>query len=393
VALVEVRHRGDSLSSGEIDNYLLPVARTVWARSLERWGVARATGIVGRHPRLAATLERAASIARSESPVLITGETGTGKELFTRALYLLSSRSESPFLSINCAQYQEGQIIASELFGHKRGSFTGAVADHRGLFEAANGGMVFLDEVAELSLSAQAMLLRLLSEGEIVPVGETRPRRLDVRTVVATNRNLREMVASGRFRADLYYRLRCLHLTLPPVRDRGDDWEIIADHYLDGLSTSARVRKRFSEEAMAMLSQHPWPGNVREIRGVADTGFHVCNGQVIAPEDFAGALDEPTTIEQSAAPPHRPTAAATFARLIAGEGTFWDLVHQPYLDRDLNRVQVREIISQGLAHSGGSYKRLLIAFGMAEQDYLRFMDFLRHHRLKPNVLRTAVLDE
>jgi transcriptional regulator with GAF, ATPase, and Fis domain len=361
----------------------LPLARAVCQRSTERWGEDQATVIVGRHPTLTIALEQTARFARSESPVLITGETGTGKELFARALYLLSSRSKGTFAAVNCAQYLEGQIMASELFGHKRGSFTGAVADHRGIFEAAEGGVVFLDEVGELSSQAQAMLLRLLSEGEILPVGETRARRVNVRTVMATNRNLKEMVEAGRFRADLYYRCRYLQLHIPPVRDRGGDWELILGHYLARLA-DGRQRKTFSSDSLALLSTHHWPGNVREIRGVVDTGFHLSDGVVIEPADFGASLEEVSRAAQIAAVPLTLPPESLFSRLISGEGTFWDLVHHPYLERDLNRAQVRGIMAQGLRHSGGSYKRLLESFGVAQEDYLRFMDFLRHHRLKPN---------
>jgi transcriptional regulator with GAF, ATPase, and Fis domain len=360
-----------------------PLARAVWTRSVERWGESRGTIIVGRDPSINAALDRAARFARSESPVLITGETGTGKELFARAIYLLSPRNGSEFLTVNCAQYQEGQLIASELFGHKRGSFTGAVADHRGIFETAGGGVVFLDEVGELSAPAQAMLLRLLSEGEIVPVGETRCRRVDVRLVVATNRNLKEMVDAGRFRADLYYRLRYLHLQVPPVRERGDDWELILAHYLDLLAGAGRQRKQFSAKALELLRGHTWPGNVREIRGLVDTGFHLSDGSLIEPRDFAEALEQMSRVAQLIEVPVPTISTEIFLRLINHEGSFWEMVHQPYLDRELNRMQVREIVAQGLSHVRGSYKELLGAFGMAPEDYLKFMDFLRHHQLKP----------
>ncbi len=364
----------------------LPVARLVAARAAERWGGDQGATIVGRHPSLAAALDQAARFARCDSPVLITGETGTGKELFARAVYLLSPRAKAPMITVNCAQYQEGQIIASELFGHKRGSFTGAVSDHRGIFESADGGVVFLDEVGELSLQAQAMLLRLLSEGEIVPVGETRARRVNVRTVMATNRNLKEMVDAGRFRADLFYRIRHLHVSVPPVRARGDDWILILEHYL-GRLTQGRGRKQFSSAALAMLAPHDWPGNAREIRGVVDTGFHLSEGELIEPADFANSLEMAArSLEMAAVPLDLAPAAETasiFSRLLAGAGTFWDLVHQPYMDRELNRSQVREVVALGLGRSGGSYKRMLGTFGLPLSDYLKFMDFLRHHRLKP----------
>jgi transcriptional regulator with GAF, ATPase, and Fis domain len=368
---------------GDEGNSEASLAATVRTRSAERWGETRATAIVGRHPSIMAALDRAARFARSESPVLINGETGTGKELFARAIYLLSPRNTGPFLTVNCAQYQEGQLLASELFGHRRGSFTGAVGDHRGLFEAADGGVVFLDEVGELSAQAQAMLLRLLSEGEIVPVGETRCRRVDVRVVVATNRNLKEMVEAGRFRADLYYRLRFLHLTIPPVRERGDDWELLLGHYLERLAGPGRPRKRLSDQALALLSRHDWPGNVREIRGLADTGVLLSDGPVIEPRHFAEALEEIARARQIAAVPSPTVSRQVFVRLINRDGSFWELVHQPYLERDLNRLEVREVIALGLRHTRGSYKDLLGAFGIAHPDYLKFMDFLRHHQLKP----------
>ncbi|HEX2187654.1 MAG TPA: sigma-54 factor interaction domain-containing protein, partial [Longimicrobiaceae bacterium] len=196
------------------------LARHLRLLSAEQWGERNGVALIGRHARLLEAQEKALFFAQAEAPVLVTGETGTGKELFARAVYLLGSRRGAPFVSVNCAQFGESQLVASELFGHRRGSFTGAVADHRGVFEEADGGVVFLDEVGELSSSAQAMLLRVLGEGEVVRVGESRARRVDVRVVAATNRDLREMVADGRFREDLYYRLRFLHLHVPPLRER-----------------------------------------------------------------------------------------------------------------------------------------------------------------------------
>jgi transcriptional regulator with GAF, ATPase, and Fis domain len=370
----------------------VPLARTVRDRSVEQWGEQQPTEIVGVDPTIENALHRVARFARSESPVMITGETGTGKELFARAVYLLSLRRGGPFLSINCAQYHEGQLIVSELFGHKRGSFTGALNDHKGIFESANGGVVFLDEVGELSLVTQAMLLRLLSEGEIVPVGESRCRRVDVRVVVATNRNLKAMVEQGTFRADLYYRLRCLHLVLPPLRERGGDWQLILEHHLNRLRAAHRMRKRFCDEALSALSRYPWPGNVREVRGLVDTAFHLSEGDVIRLGDFADALDEVARPKPRQATSTAIHAAALYVKLVERRGTFWSLVHEPYLDRDLKRTEVRALIRQGLAETRGSYKKLLEILGVGADDYLKFMDFLRHHNLKPDETPAASIE-
>ena len=274
------------------------VARQVDRLAAERWGGHKPTVMIGRDARLVEALDKVARFAASDGPVLINGETGTGKELFARALFLLSERKHRQFLSINCAQYHDGQLIASELFGHRRGAFTGAIADHRGMFEEADGGVIFLDEVGELSPPAQAMLLRVLGEGEIVPVGATQPKRIDVRVIAATSRDLVPMVESGAFRPDLYYRLRCLHVVVPPVRSRGDDWELIASYYLDRLRTRRGWDKRLSADARALMGNYDWPGNVREVKSVIDTGFHLSDGEFIEPRDFVEQLETMTRREQ-----------------------------------------------------------------------------------------------
>jgi two-component system response regulator AtoC len=360
------------------------LARRIGALSSARWGEQSPTLLIGRHRTLGEALDKLARLAESDSPVLITGETGTGKELFARALYLLSARGRGPFLSLNCGRYPEAQLVASELFGHKRGSFTGAVTDHRGIFEEADGGVVFLDEIGELCPPAQAMLLRLLSEGDIRPVGASHAKRVNVRVVAATNRDLRAMINAGTFHADLYYRLRYLQLRVPAVRERGDDWELIADYHLRRLGTRRSTMKRFSSEARALLAEYPWPGNVRELVSVVDTGFHLSDGPLIEPCHFTEQLEDAAREEQlQRIPLHRDQSDA-LARMAAGSENFWDAVYRPYMDRELSRREVREIVEQGLFRTRGSYKKLLGVFGVDDSDYLRFMDFLRHQRLKPS---------
>ncbi len=377
--------------------------------SAARWGAHRDTPLAGLHARMLAAQHRLLVCAQADSPVLITGETGTGKELFARAMHLLSRRRAAPYLCVNCAQYQEGQLVASELFGHRRGSFTGAVADHRGIFEEAEGGVVFLDEIAELSAVAQAMLLRTLSEGEILPVGESRARPVNVRVFAATGRDLKGLVARGLFREDLYYRLRYLHVAVPALRERGDDWEIIASMFLRALASQSGSAKTLSPSARRHLGAHRWPGNVRELRSVVETGFHLSSGNTIEPDDFASDFDDdiaqpvhvPMPVAVSALVPPFPSVVrerdthssaaidALYRAMVDDRKSFWTLVYDPFMARDLSRADARAIVERGLFESRGSYKRLLARFGIEGGDYLRFMDFLRHHRLKPARLTDA----
>ncbi len=381
--------------------------------STEQWGSQRGTVLIGRDPSMIEAQHRLLQFAQADSPLLLCGETGTGKELFARALYLLSRRRRKPFLAVNCAQYHDGQLLASELFGHRRGSFTGAVSDHRGVFDEADGGVVFLDEIGELSLPAQAMLLRALSEGEIVPVGDSRAHPVDVRIVAATSRDLRPMLAKGLFREDLYFRLRFLQVRVPALRERGNDWRLLTSHFMQSLNFSRRDEKVVSPDTLDLLGSYRWPGNVRELRSIVETGFHLSAGSMIRREHIAGALEEssadgaPSTTTTDGAPvseratfvvPGRGAglmsvaAYQTYSRMRNGGESFWDVVYQPFMARDLNRAECQAVLDFGLAETHGSYKRLLALFHVDGGDYLRFMDFLRHHRLKPTYTSAGPLE-
>ncbi|MCC6159502.1 MAG: sigma 54-interacting transcriptional regulator [Deltaproteobacteria bacterium] len=224
--------------------------------------------IVGRSKELARVLTVIKKVAPYKSTVLLTGESGTGKELFAKAIHALSPRAGRPMIVVNCGAIPEN-LLEAELFGHVKGAYTGAVSTQEGLFEKAQGGTVFLDEVGELPLEMQVKLLRAIQEEEIMKVGDRRPIKLDIRIVAATNKDLGTEVNEGRFREDLHYRLNVVHIQIPPLRDRLDDLPVLSKHFIEKFA--ARLDKRvagISAEALGMLMNYDWPGNVRELENV-----------------------------------------------------------------------------------------------------------------------------
>jgi len=237
--------------------------------------------IVGSSPAMQDAYKRIAIFARTDSSVLILGETGTGKDLVAQRIHFLSSRSEGPMVAVNCGGLPES-LVESELFGHEKGAFTGADATRRGRFEVADGGTLFLDEVGDLPPSAQVKLLRVLDTSTIERVGSATPIPLDVRVIAATNRDLSLDVAEGRFREDLYYRLAVLQLSLPPLRERRDDILPLAEFFLDEHGTSATLL----ETTKQSLLEHTWPGNVRELHNAIQHAATIATGGTIHPEDL-----------------------------------------------------------------------------------------------------------
>jgi DNA-binding NtrC family response regulator len=350
-------------------------AQAIHERSVRRWGATGAVEIVGRSPLMESLLAKIEKVSNYDEPVLIMGESGVGKESLAKAIYLLGSRGDKPFVAVNCPQYQEGNLTVSELFGHRKGSFTGAVSERKGCFETANGGVIFLDEIGDLHMSAQVMLLRALASGEFQPLGAEAPRRVDVRVVAATNRSLNELAAEKQFRRDLIFRLRYFLLDVPPLRSRDDDWKLLLDHCLASLHRRHGVVKRFSARSMAILAEYPWPGNVRELITIATAGYALADGEFIEPKDFVGHLEQ----EARASEDHLDRRF----RLLRRGGGFWKLVQRPFLARDLNRSEVRQLIGRGLSETNGSYRSLLELWQIDPSNYHKFMDFLRHHELKP----------
>ncbi|HYF00723.1 MAG TPA: sigma-54 dependent transcriptional regulator, partial [Planctomycetota bacterium] len=257
-------------------------------------GAAAVTGgIVGRSAAMQAVFKQVAAVAASDATVLLVGESGTGKELLARAVHYNSARASGPFEAINCGSIPE-TLLESELYGHERGAFTGAVRRKPGKFEVADGGTAFLDEIGELPLPAQVKLLRFLEERRIERVGGTEGVDVDVRIVAATNRNLEERVRDGRFREDLYFRLNVVKIDVPPLRDRREDIPLLTAHYLD-LARGQGVL----EEALELLKAHPWPGNVRELRNALERGVVLAHGGPIGVEHLPETIRLPRPVGES----------------------------------------------------------------------------------------------
>ncbi|SFG11204.1 Transcriptional regulator containing PAS, AAA-type ATPase, and DNA-binding Fis domains [Desulfotomaculum arcticum] len=241
--------------------------------------------IIGKNPAFAALKKTARRVAQNQSTILIRGESGTGKELFAHAIYTESERKNGPFVKVNCAAIPEN-LLESELFGYREGAFTGAQkGGHAGKFELAHKGVIFLDEIGDMPLLMQAKILRVLQEKEIERLGDTKPKRVNVRVIAATNRNLEEMVAQGEFRRDLYYRINVVSLNIPPLRDRIEDLELLLQHFIERFNKQFGVRVTgIDQEALAVLRNHRWPGNIRELENVVERAFNILEGKTVNKE-------------------------------------------------------------------------------------------------------------
>jgi len=261
-------------------------------------------GIIGDHPAMKQALEMAAALAPSDVPLLVLGETGSGKELFAKLIHELSDRARGSFVTMNCAAIPR-ELVESILFGHKKGAFTGAAADQIGRFKRADGGTLFMDEVGDLPLPTQAKLLRVLEDGSIEPVGSTEPEKVDVRIVAATNKDLGKAIRDGGFREDLYYRLNVGTIKLPPLRERRSDIPRIALHVLDSINKRLRWPKRLSPSALSRLQSHAWPGNVRDLENVLERSARLARKDVLDADDLVIAEPVSTSDPLDALPePH-----------------------------------------------------------------------------------------
>jgi len=249
--------------------------------------------IIGNTPTLNHALNTAAQVAATDLTVLIVGESGVGKEVFSQIIHSLSARKHNPFIAVNCGAIPEG-TIDSELFGHEKGSFTGAVDSRKGYFETVSGGTIFLDEIGELPLGTQARLLRVLETGEFIRVGSSKVQKSDVRVIAATNRELLEFTQKGRFREDLYYRLNTVPIRVPSLRDRKEDIPLLFRKFVVDFSDKYKTKPIFlEEEARALLTQYPWPGNVRELKNIAEQISVLSKTESINAQILAGFLPTP----------------------------------------------------------------------------------------------------
>jgi two-component system response regulator HydG len=269
-------------------------------------------------------LERVVRVSPTDATVLLTGESGTGKELVARAIHAGSRRSAHPFVPVNCAAITE-TLLESELFGHARGAFTGAIRARRGLFEEASGGTLFIDEIGETTPGFQAKLLRALQEGEIRRVGESAPVRVDVRIIAATNQDLRRAISEKRFREDLFYRLNVVPLRIPPLRERREDIPLLARHFLEGHARRSGVARRWSTDALAKLLEHEWPGNVRELQNAVERAAALADGEEIRSSDVAfgpdgRAAEGRGTLADAVASAERRAIEAALVRLGGDQG-------------------------------------------------------------------------
>jgi two-component system nitrogen regulation response regulator NtrX len=302
-----IRHAVEAVKKGAYDfiekpvslnRLMIPLRNAVQLLRLRRerdkfyQQIAREVRLIGNSPAIREVLDRIAKCAAINNPVLITGETGTGKELAARAIHLAGGRAETPYVKLNCAAIPK-ELLESELFGHVKGAFTGALRDKPGKFLAADGGTLFMDEIGDLDPAAQAKILRVLEDGEVTPVGSETSRKVEVRLISATNRDLKRMVEEGAFRRDLFYRLTTVVIEIPPLRQRVEDIPLLVEEFLKRYGEeNGLAEKEISPEAMSRLVLYDWPGNVRQLKSVVENLCIFSDQKMITPKDVESLLDD-----------------------------------------------------------------------------------------------------
>jgi transcriptional regulator with PAS, ATPase and Fis domain len=338
-------------------------------------------GLIGESATMQELREEINRVARSDAKVLITGESGVGKELVATALHTHSPRAVRPFVAVNCAGIPE-TLLESELFGHVKGSFTGAYRDKPGKLELAADGSIFLDEIGEMTLRMQGLLLRFLETGDLQKVGAHRAEaRVDVRVIAATNKNLRDLIGQGQFREDLFYRLNVIHIAVPPLRERKEDIPLLIDHFLRHFTHHNGIRvPEISPETRQALTEHSWPGNVRELENVIERLIVRGRGDTVTIEDLPPEVRAQKGVAVRPKRERRRTVADDlYRRLTEDRESFWTVVYPLYMQREITRGNVRDLVRKGLEESRGNYKIVSRIFNMQTHEYKKFLNFLRKH--------------
>ena len=343
--------------------------------------------LIGRSEAIRSLEAELDSAARSDAKVLITGETGVGKEVVARLIHQRSQRSTASLVTLNCAGLPDS-LLESELFGHTRGSFTGAYRDKPGLVELASNGTLFLDEVGETSMRMQVVLLRFLETGEIQRIGSDRAHtRVNVRLITATNRDLESQIIAGTFREDLFFRLNVVRLSIPPLRERLEDIPLLINYYVNFYCQLHKVpTAAVAADAMDALVAYRWPGNVRELKNVVERIVLRTSGGTVGHADLPTDIVRSGAMRPSFGSDGRGNSVVTASRaedlsaLMLKQGeSFWAAIYPPFMSRDLTRTDLRKIIQIGLEITNGNYRMLVQLFNMPTQDYKRFLSFLRKH--------------
>ncbi|MBA3638339.1 MAG: sigma-54-dependent Fis family transcriptional regulator [Acidobacteria bacterium] len=336
--------------------------------------------LIGTSSAIRELIEEIGRIATSDAKVLVTGESGVGKELVATAIHRRSPRASRQLVTVNCAGLPE-TLLESELFGHVKGSFTGAYRDKIGKLELADGGTIFLDEIGEMTLRMQGMLLRFMETGELQKVGSDRvTTRVNVRVIAATNKSLRDMIIKGSFREDLYYRLNVIHLTVPALRDRREDIPPLIEHFLGQFTRNGHIPKALAPGTMRLLSEYSWPGNVRELENVIERLVVTGRSEAILPEELPMEVRMHSNVSLRPKRERRRTVADDlYKRLTEERESFWAAVYPLYMEREITRGNVRDVVRKGLEEARGNYKIVAKMFNMESRDYKRFLNFLRKH--------------
>jgi transcriptional regulator with GAF, ATPase, and Fis domain len=332
--------------------------------------------IVGKSAAVEALRDRIGLAADSPLDILIIGESGTGKELVARAIHRTGRRKMGKFIAVDCGALTDN-LAEAEFFGYRKGAFTGAVENRQGLLESANGGIVFFDEISNLSFQLQAKLLRVLQEREVRRIGETSPRSIDIQVIAASNKDLLEEMQDGRFRSDLYYRLKAMEIRVPPLRNRSEDIPLLVEWYLEQIAQSESGRsKKLSLDAWELLKNYHYPGNVRELKNIAAQSYYSGRGILIGIEELPSEVRHSDAMEYSA---ESVAASRLYNRILAREGNFEELVRKPFGNRQFGASLVKGVIERALKDTRGRYRDAFVRLGIPDRHYSVTMQFLKRN--------------